>query len=144
MNADQDGLKHRDLTQRIIGVFCEVYNELGPGFLESVYEEAMALALAQLGLRIERQVPLPVWFRGQRIGDFFADLVVEQSVILELKAASGIDSAHEAQLLHYLRSTEIEVGLLLNFGPRPEFKRMVFENSKKQRNSPRMTQINAD
>ena len=144
MNAGRDGLKHRDLTERIIGVFYEVYNELGHGFLESVYEEAMALALVQSGLRIERQVPLPVWFRGRRIGDFFADLVVEQSVILELKASSGIDSAHEAQLLHYLRSTEIEVGLLLNFGPKPQFKRMIFEDSGKQRNSSRMTQINTD
>lgn len=144
MSVEQDGLKHRELTERIIGVFFEVYNELGHGFLESVYEEAMALALFQSGLRIERQAPLPVWFRGQRIGDFFADLVVEQSVILELKASSGIDSAHEAQLLHYLRSTEMEVGLLLNFGPKAQFKRMIFENSRKQRNSPRMTQINTD
>jgi GxxExxY protein len=132
MSVEGDGLKHRDLTERIIGVFYEVYTELGHGFLESVYEEAIALALVQSGLRVERQVPLPVWFRGQRIGDFFADLVVEQSIILELKAVSGIDPAHEAQLLHYLRSTEIEVGLLLNFGPKPHFKRLIFENSRKQ------------
>ena len=144
MNLDQGGLKHRGLTERIIGVFYEVYNELGHGFLESVYEEAMALALVQSGLRIERQVPLPVWFRGQSIGDFLADLVVEQSIILELKAVSGIDPAHEAQLLHYLRATEIEVGLLLNFGPKPQFKRLIFENSRKQRNSPRMMQIKTD
>ena len=132
MSVEGDGLKHRDLTERIIGVFYEVYTELGHGFLESVYEEAIALALVQSGLRVERQVPLPVWFRGQRIGEFFADLVVEQSIILELKAVSGIDPAHEAQLLHYLRSTEIEVGLLLNFGPKPHFKRLIFENSRKQ------------
>ena len=116
------------MTERIIGVSYEVYNKLGHGFLESVHEEAMALALV-----------LRVADRHQRIGDFFADLVVEHSVILELKAASGIDPSYEAQLLHYLRSTEIEVGLLPNFGPRPNFKRlvfessMVFENSRKQR-----------
>jgi GxxExxY protein len=125
-------LLHRNLTEKIIGVFYDVYNELGHGFLESVYEEAMSIALTQAGLRVERQVPLRVWFRGQPIGDFRADLIVERAVILELKAASGIDPAHEAQLLHYLRSTEIEVGLLLNFGASPQFKRMVFENSKKE------------
>lgn len=92
-------LEHRDLTQKILGVFYDVYNELGHGFLESVYNRAMALALAQCGLQTKSQVKLPVWFRGQLLGDFFADLVVEESVILELKAASGLDPAHEAQLL---------------------------------------------
>jgi GxxExxY protein len=125
-------LLHRELTEKIIRVFYDVYNELGHGFLESVYEEAMAIALHQAGLRVVRQVPLRVWFRAQPIGDFRADIIVEHAVILELKAGTGIDPVHEAQLLHYLRSTEIEVGLLLNFGPQPEFKRMVFENSKKE------------
>ncbi len=132
MSADRRGLKHGDLTDKILGVFYEVYNELGHGFLESVYQGATALALTQAGLRVERNIPLPVWFRGEKMGDFFADLIVERAVILELKAASGIDPAHEAQLLHYLQSTEIEVGLLLNFGPKPQFKRLVFENSRKQ------------
>ncbi len=132
MNADQRGLKHRELTEKIIGVFYDVYNELGHGFLESVYEEAMAVALPQGGLRVERQVPLRVTFRGIVIGDFRADLLVEDSVLLELKAARDIDPAHEAQLLNYLRATEIEVGLLLNFGPKPQFKRLVFENSRKE------------
>jgi GxxExxY protein len=132
MNADQRGLKHRELTERIIGVFYEVYNELGHGFLESVYEGATLIALAQSGLRAERQAAVPVWFRGQAIGDFRADLIVEKAVILELKAASGIDPAHEAQPLHYLRSTGIEVGLLLNFGLKPQFKRLIFENSRKE------------
>jgi len=113
-------------------VFYDVYNELGHGFLESVYEGAMAIALGQAGLHIERQIALKVVFRGEVVGDSRADVVVERAVILELKAASGIDPAHEAQLLNYLRATEIEVGLLLNFGPRPQFKRLVFENSRKQ------------
>ena len=132
MDANQRGLKHGELTERIIGVFYEVYNELGHGFLESVYEEGMALALVQAGMRVERQYPLKVLFRGHVVGDFRADLIVERAVILELKAGSGIDASHEAQLLNYLRATEIEVGLLFNFGPKPQFKRMVFENSRKQ------------
>lgn len=132
MNADSRGLKHRELTDKIIGVFYEVYNELGHGFLEAVYEQAMAIALSEACLRVDRQFPLKVTFRGQVIGDYRADLIAEGAVILELKAGSGIDPTHEAQLLHYLRATEIEVGLLLNFGPKPQFKRFVFENSKKQ------------
>ena len=132
MNAKAGGLKRRQLTEKIIGVFYDVYNELGHGFLESVYEQAMVIALSAAGLKVERQFPLIVTFRGRVVGDFRADLLVERAVILELKAAAGIDPAYEAQLLNYLRATEIEVGLLLNFGPKPQFKRLVFENSRKQ------------
>ena len=89
-NAEERGLKHRELTEKIIGVFYEVYNELGHGFLESVYEEAMAVALPQAGLKLERQVPLRVTFRGAVVGDFRADLLVENAVLLELKAAREI------------------------------------------------------
>ena len=131
-NAEERGLKHRELTEKIIGVFYEVYNELGHGFLESVYEEAMAVALPQAGLKLERQVPLRVTFRGAVVGDFRADLLVENAVLLELKAAREIEPVHEAQLLNYLRATQIEVGLVLNFGPKPQFKRLVFENSRKE------------
>ena len=128
---DGSAIKHRELTDKIIGVFYEVYNELGRGFLESVYAGAMAIALSQAGLQVEREHPLKVTFRGHVVGDFRADLIVERAVILELKAATAIDSGHEAQLLNYLRATEIEVGLVLNFGPKPQFKRMAFENSRK-------------
>ena len=114
------GFKHRDLTEKIIGVFYAVYNELGHGFLESVYEQALALALVQAGLNVQRQVPVVVWFRGQKIGDFRADMLVE-GLVLELKAARTIDQAHEKQLLNYLRATDVEVGLLLNFGLGPNF-----------------------
>jgi len=131
MHADERGFKHKELTEKIIGVFYEVYNELGHGFLESVYEDAMAVALPQAGLKVERQVPLRVTFRGALIGDFRADLLVEKSVLLELKASRDIDPAHEAQLLNYLRATEVEVGLLFNFGPKAQFKRLVFENARK-------------
>ena len=100
-------LKHRELTDVIIGTFYEVYNELCFGFLESVYENALKIALAEKGLRIEQQVSIPVWFRGRKVGDFVADLLVENKVILELKAVRAIDDSHQAQLLNYLKATEI-------------------------------------
>lgn len=125
-------LKHSAVTDRIIGVFYDVYNELGNGFLESTYAEAMVIALNQSGLRAIREVPVPVWFRGKKIGQYFADMVVDNTVLLELKAARSLESAHEAQLLHYLRATEIEVGLLLNFGLRPQFRRLLFDNGRKK------------
>src|SRR3954470_14891230 len=125
-------LKHSDITQKVIGVLYEAYNELGEGFLESVYQNAMSLALGQSGLQVAREVSLPVFFRGQMVGDFRADLIVNGVVIVELKSARNIESSHEAQIYNYLRSTEIEVGLLLNFGPRAHFRRVAFENSRKK------------
>jgi len=126
-------LKHSDLTDKIIGTFYEVYNELGFGFLESVYEEAMKIALESKDLKVEQQVPVPVWFRGRKVGSFEADLVVNELVIIELKAVRAIDDAHIAQLLNYLRATEIEVGLVLNFGHKAEFRRKAFDNNRKKR-----------
>jgi GxxExxY protein len=132
VDANKLRFKHQELTRKIIGVFYEVYNELGHGFLESVYEAAMLIALREAGLKVETQVPIGVYFRGNRVGDFRADLMVENAVLLELKAARALDSSHEAQLLNYLRATEIEVGLLLNFGIKPEFKRLAFDNERKK------------
>ncbi|MEP7339985.1 MAG: GxxExxY protein, partial [Acidobacteriota bacterium] len=129
---EKRGFKYGELTDKIIGIFYDVYNELGHGFLEAVYRDAMLIALRQIGLKAEKECPVPVWFRGIEIGQYRADLIVEEKVILELKAARAIDPAHEAQLLHYLRATVIEVGLLLNFGPKPEFKRHAFDNDRKQ------------
>jgi GxxExxY protein len=126
------GLKHSALTEKIIGVFYDVYNELGHGFLESTYAEALIVALQEAGLSTAREVPVPVWFRGKKVGQYYADLIVEGVVLLELKAARALDSAHEAQLLHYLRATEVEVGLLLNFGLRPQFRRLLFDNERKK------------
>jgi GxxExxY protein len=126
-------LKYEKLTERVIGIFYEVYNELGFGFLESVYREAMLLALRQAGLQVAKEVPIDVYFRGQLIGKFFVDLWVEAVLLLELKSCRCLDSAHEAQLLNELRATDAEVGLLLNFGPKPDFKRLVFDNSRKRR-----------
>jgi GxxExxY protein len=132
MELDPQGLKHREFTEKIIGVFYDVYNELGHGFLESVYEQGLAIALAQAGMTVERQVAVAVWFRSQQIGDFRADMRVDGKVLLELKAARTIDQAHEKQLLNYLRATDIEVGLLLNFGVKPQFRRLVYENERKK------------
>jgi GxxExxY protein len=129
--ADQHGLKHHDLTEKLIGIFYAIYNELGHGFLESVYEQAFSVALAESGLFFQRQMAVPVFFHGQKIGDFRADLLVEGKVIVELKTGRKIEPAWEKQLLNYLRGTQIEVGMLFNFGPSAQFKRYVFENGRK-------------
>ncbi|MEM0914333.1 MAG: GxxExxY protein [Planctomycetota bacterium] len=110
-------MDHADLTERIIGLAYEVHNELGGGFLESVYETAMSMVLSDAGLTFERQAPVPVVFRGKVIGDFKADLLIEQCVIVELKAVESLNKTHEVQLVNYLKATGIDVGLLINFGP---------------------------
>ena len=135
---------HSEITEKILGVFFEVYNELGGGFLEGVYYEALRIALTQAGMRVEMEVPVPVYFRGEVVGNFRADAVVNDSVLLELKAISGFDAAHDGQVLHYLRATRFEVGLLLNFGPRPQFRRFILEEDKKKiRISPRECAVEA-
>jgi GxxExxY protein len=131
MNANEHERKHWDLCHQIVGGFYSVYNELGHGFLEAVYEEALAIGLKQASLSAQRQVPTSIWFHGRTIGEYEADIIVNRVVLLELKAARALDSSHEAQTLNYLRATDIEVGLLLNFGPKPQFKRFVFENDRK-------------
>jgi GxxExxY protein len=131
MNTDEHRFKHGEVTQKIIRVFYEVYNELGHGFLESVYEKSLQIALGCAGVKALRQIEIPVTFRGQSVGEFSADLLVEDCVLVELKAVRTLDSAHEAQLLNYLRATDIEVGLLLNFGLKPQLKRMIFDNPRK-------------
>jgi GxxExxY protein len=131
MYADQHGLMHHELTEKRIGIFYSIYNELGHGFLESVYEQAFSVALAESGTFFQRQMAVPVWFHGQKIGDFRADLLIEEKVIVELKTGREIDPAWEKQLLNYLRATQIEVGMLFNFGPSAQFKRYVFANERK-------------
>jgi GxxExxY protein len=121
------------VTEKVIGVYYEVYNELGHGFLESVYEQAMLIALSEAGLHVARQLPITVYFRGQVVGEFRADIMVNNLVIVEIKAARTIESAYEAQIMHYLRATDVEIGLLMNFGPKPEFKRFIFDNERKSR-----------
>jgi GxxExxY protein len=124
--------KHSELSESIIGVFFEVHNELGYGFLESVYRNSLQLALLAKGLRVESEVAVPVFFRGKNVGDFRADAVVNRSVLLELKTAEAISIAHEAQLLNYLRATKLEVGLILNFGPKAQVRRLAYDNTRKQ------------
>jgi GxxExxY protein len=124
-------LKYKDLTYNVIGIFYDVYNELGHGFLESVYHRSLGFALESAGLKVRSHVKIPVWFRGQRVGLFEGDLLVEECMLLELKTARCLDLSHHAQLLNYLRATDIEAGLLLNFGVKPEFRRLLVENSQK-------------
>jgi GxxExxY protein len=131
MNTETNRFKHGEITQKVIGVFFDVFNELGHGFLESVYEKSLELALNAIGIDVRRKIEIPVWFRRTQVGDFEADMLVEGCVLLELKAVRRLDSSHEAQLLNYLRATDIEVGLLLNFGLKPEFKRLIFDNARK-------------
>lgn len=129
--ADERGLKHKELTERLIGIFYSIYNELGHGFLESVYEQAFSVVLAENNIFFERQIAIPVWFHRIQIGEFRADLLVERKVLIELKTGRDIDSAWEKQLLNYLRATDIEDGLLFNFGPTAQFRRYAFENDRK-------------
>lgn len=119
-------LAEADLTDRVIGAFHAVYNELGHGFLESVYENSLALMLPESGIAAVQQAPLRVEFRGHTVGEFRADLLVDDRLIVEIKAVSRLASAHEVQLVNYLKATGIQVGLLMNFGPRPQFKRRIF------------------
>ncbi|MGA7683441.1 MAG: GxxExxY protein [Terriglobales bacterium] len=132
VHADPRGLKHFEVTEKIISVFYEVYNELGHGFIESVYEQALGIALAEHRIFFQRQIAIPVWFHGKPVGDFRADLLVDNKVIVELKVGRAIETAWEKQLLNYLRGTEIEIGLLLNFGPSAHFRRLVFDNERKK------------
>lgn len=117
----------KELTEKVIGACFEVSNELGCGFLESVYEKSLMIALKDKGISATAQVPLEVEFRGSNVGKFFADIVVEDRLVIELKAAKGLVAEHEAQLLNYLKASGIKVGLLMNFGkPRLEWKRFVY------------------
>ncbi len=134
---DSQTLLHSDLTDHIIKAFYHVYNTLGYGFLEKVYENSMVVALEKMGHKVQQQVPIKVYFEGVHVGEYFADLLVDDLVILEGKAAEAIDSAHEAQVVNYLKATDKEVGLVLNFGPKPEFRRKVFANSRKPHLNPK-------
>ncbi|MEP6844379.1 MAG: GxxExxY protein [Panacibacter sp.] len=124
-------MKHEETTNLIIKAFYKVYNTLGYGFLEKVYENAMRIELLHLGLFVEQQKRINVYYLSEMVGDYYADLEVSNLVIVELKAHENIIEEHENQLVNYLKATEIEVGLLLNFGKKPEVKRKVFDNDKK-------------
>ena len=119
-------LVHRELSERVIGAFYATYRELGFGFLESVYEAAFALQLAGSGLAVERQHPIVVRYKGHVVGEFRVDLLIEGKLLVEIKSARTLLPLHEAQLMNYLKATGIQVGLLVNFGPRPQFRRRVY------------------
>ena len=122
---------HKELSESILKVFYEVYNELGHGFLEKVYQNAMYLELKSQGFKVEAQKQIRVYYKNELVGDFFADLLINDVIILELKACDNLVKAHYAQTLNYLKATNIEIGLLLNFGEKPEIKRLIFTNNRK-------------
>ena len=122
---DESELLHGEVTRRVIGAFYYVYNRLGHGFLESVYQKALANTLERTGTRVLREAPMTVEFEGVAIGDFRADLVIEDRVIVEVKAVDHLGAVHEAQLQNYLRASGLDIGLLLNFGPKATCRRLV-------------------
>ena len=121
-------MKHQDKTERIIQAFYKVYNNLGYGFLEKVYQKALVLELTKMGFDCKAEYPVKVFYEGILVGDYRADVIVDDSVIVENKAAVALAEENEFQLINYLKATEIEVGLLLNFGKTPQFKRKIFSN----------------
>jgi GxxExxY protein len=125
-------LLHSDVTGKIIKAFYIVYNKLGFGFLEKVYENSLTIELREMGLHVKQQQEVEVFYNGISVGKYYADLIVENCVIIELKAAEALCEAHEAQLLNYLKATEIEVGMLVNFGVSPEYRRKIFTNDRKK------------
>jgi GxxExxY protein len=125
------GTLTQNLTDSILNAFFKVYNVLGFGFLEKVYENALFIELTKRGFKVVKQRPIKVYYDGEQVGEYFADLIVDDLIIIELKAAEGIIEEHKHQVLNYLKATDKEVGLLLNFGKKPELKRKVFENKNK-------------
>ena len=123
--------KHSELTGKILGAFFQVHKDLGYGFSEKVYENSLSILLTELGMKVEPQAHLYVYYRGRKVGEYIADLIINDVVLLELKAAEKIIEEHAAQLLNYLKATDIEVGLVLNFGPTAEFRRKVYDNERK-------------
>jgi len=124
-------MQHKELTDRVLCCFYNVYNTLGYGFLEKVYENALMIELVKAGLAPRAQSPIKVHYDGRVVGEYIADVLIDDKIIVEIKATKSLTVSHEAQLLNYLKATEIEVGLLLNFGPNAEVKRKVFNNDRK-------------
>ncbi|NVO20937.1 MAG: GxxExxY protein [Bacteroidetes bacterium] len=120
-----------ELSDKVIKCFYTVYNKLGFGFLEKVYTNALMIELERSGLHVEKQKQIKVYYDKVQVGEYYADLIVEDSIILELKAAEGLVEEHEMQLINYLRATEKEIGLLLNFGKKPQIRRKIFTNDRK-------------
>jgi len=119
---------HKEITDKVLRVFYDVYNNLGYGFLEKVYQNALMIEFEKKAVSTEVEKMIEVHYDGQVIGTYLADIIVERKVILELKACEQLNGKHKNQLINYLKATDIEVGLLLNFGPEPTFKRVIFSN----------------
>ncbi len=135
MNTDKNNSKsllHKDITDGIINAYYYVYNELGYGFLEKVYQNAMLIELKERGFKVESQKIIKVYFKDIIVGEYFADIIVDDKIILELKSCESLAAEHEVQLFKYLKATEIEVGLLFNFGKRAAFKRKIYTNDNKK------------
>ncbi|MGD9855219.1 MAG: GxxExxY protein [Planctomycetaceae bacterium] len=128
---ENDELLHAEVTEAIIGAFFHVYNSLGVGFLEKVYQNAMAVSLRKQGFDVKTEFPIHVRFEGEIVGKYSADLLVANCVIVEIKRSELTIDAHEAQLANYLKATHVEVGLLLHFGNKPSFRRRIYMNDKK-------------
>lgn len=124
-------LLHKEKSKAILKVFYDVYNDLGYGFLEKVYQNAMYFELKSQGYKVEAQKQIKVYFKSQLVGEYYADLVIDEVIIVELKACEYLISSHIAQLMNYLKSTQMEVGLVLNFGESPDFKRLIYTNNRK-------------
>ena len=134
-------MKHKELTDKIIKAFFNVYNVLGYGFLEKVYEQAMYYELLEMGLNVDRQKKVTVYYKKYIAGEYNSDLTIEDIIICELKTSEIISEANESQLINYLKATNIEVGLLLNFGKKPEIRRKVYNNEFKSWNSTSITSL---
>lgn len=128
-------LLHKEVAEKVIKAFYKIYNTLGYGFLEKVYENAMAIELQKMGFEIKCQYPITVYYENEIVGEYYADIIINDIIVLELKAANALLEEHECQLINYLKATEIELGLLLNFGKEAEYKRKVFMNKYKKSKS---------
>jgi len=125
------GYLHQEITDKIIKAYYQVYNTLGYGFLEKVYHNALIIELNKLGFDVKSQSPIKVYYEGTLVGNYYADIIINDTVILELKANESPCEEHECQLINYLKATDIEIGLVLNFGKKPEIKRKIFTNDRK-------------
>jgi len=124
-------LLHQEKSEKVIKAFYDVYNALGYGFLERVYEAALIIQLGKVGFNVKKQCPIKVYFDGQIIGDYFCDIIVDDSILIELKSVESLVVAHKKQIINYLKASEMELGLLLNFGEKPQIERFIFTNDRK-------------
>jgi GxxExxY protein len=129
--GDRDPYRHADITRRLLDCFYDVYHELGSGFLEAVYANSLTIALMQDGVPFQRERVIPVFFRSVVVGTYKADFVLADEIIVELKAARVIDPVHVAQVVNYLRGSTLELGYVLNFGPKPSYRRLILSNDRK-------------